>query len=629
MTDGPDARSLADRCYRLLLRLYPRDFRERFGADMVDFFRDRRAAARRHDGTLGVVWAWAVAIADVARIASLERVDDTARRVRGAHHVWNDDGRITLESRNEDMFATLMGDLRYALRGMLGKRAFSAIVLATLALGIGANVAIFSVVNGVLLRPLPYPDAERIVQVEHEMPFTAVSEPEFVDYRNGTKRFERLAAFTTDAATLTGDGEPERVTVARVSDGFFSILKVPAALGRTFVPEEDLRHGAPRRAIVISHGLWRRRFGGDPSIVGKEVRLGNASVTVVGVMPDRFDFPSAETALWTPLRLNYDTLWTRNNHYLALIGRLAPTASVAAASNDLNTLAKQFVRDYPETYGQSKTLAVTVTPLPDQLLGKTRPYLLALLGAVGFVLLIACVNVANLLLARGEARRKELAIRTALGASRGRLARQVMTESVLYAIVGGAIGVLLAWWGQRALRALGPESIPRLAEVGIDGGVLLFALLVTTATGILFGVIPALRGSRGDTIRTLREGGKTSSQSGLGRARGALVVSEVALAVVLLTGAGLMVRSLWKLQSSSSDHTRERAHDARLVTRSAGGARRSRGRAARGRSVLSAISHPRRGALPGVRSVGAVGICPSATVAACGPFSSMVAAWCR
>src|SRR3954452_8575628 len=210
MTDGPDARSFADRCYRLLLRLYPRDFRERFRAGMVDFFRDRRAEARRADGTLGVAWAWAVAIADVARIASLERVDNTARRVRDARHAWNDHGRITLESRNEDMFATLMGDLRYALRGMISKRAFSAIVLATLALGIGANVAIFSVVNGVLLRPLPYPDAERIVQVEHEAPSTNVSEPEFVDYRNGTKRFERLAAFTTDAATLTGDSEPER-----------------------------------------------------------------------------------------------------------------------------------------------------------------------------------------------------------------------------------------------------------------------------------------------------------------------------------------------------------------------------------------------------------------------------------
>jgi putative ABC transport system permease protein len=266
-------------------------------------------------------------------------------------------------------------------------------------------------------------------------------------------------------------------------------------------------------------------------------------------MPERFAFPSSDIALWMPLRLNYDTLWTRNNHYLTLIARLEPGVSATAAQNDLITLAKQFVRDYPAVYGQSQALVAKATPLPDKLLGKTRPYLFALLGAVGFVLLIACVNVANLLLARGEARRKELAIRTALGASRSRLARQVMTESATYAVVGGLLGVALAWWGQHALRAAAPASIPRVDQVTIDGGVLAFALLVTSLTGLLFGLIPALRGTRGDTVGTLREGGKTSSQFGIGRARGVLVVSEVALAVVLLTGAGLMIRSLWKLQS--------------------------------------------------------------------------------
>jgi predicted permease len=613
MTTGRDSTSLADRLYRALLRLYPRDFRERFGPDMADFFRDRRMAARRSAGTLGVTRTWARAVADIVAIATLERLDSAARRLRAVRDAWNDDsGRITLDTRNEDMLATLMGDIRYALRGMITKRAFSAVVLATLSLGIGANVAIFSVVNGVLLRPLPYPAAERVVQIAHRDPYSTVSEPEFVDYRNGTKRFERLAAFSTASATLTGDRDPERVNVARVSDGFFSILKVPPALGRTFVPEEDLRHGFPRRAVVLSHGLWTRRFGGDASIVGKEIRINGISVTVVGVMPERFDFPSTETGMWTPLRLNYDTLWTRNNHYLRLIARLAPGASAAAASSDLNTLTKQFMRDYPETYGQSDPLVATVTPLPDQLLGKTRPYLLALLGAVGFVLLIACVNVANLLLARGEARRKELAIRTALGASRGRLARQVMTESVLYALVGGMLGVLLAWWGQHVLRAIGPASIPRLSEVGIDGGVLAFALLVTTLTGVLFGVIPAVRGSRGDAIRTLREGGKTSSQFGIGRARGALVVSEVALAVVLLTGAGLMVRSLWKLQAIDLGIKPENVLTMRVsfptppvpISEAAG---QSLAIARFYRDLTDRIQ-----ALPGVRSVGAVGDLPIA-----------------
>ena len=543
-------RSLADSLYGLLLRLYPRDFRAQFGAEMMEFFRERRETAWRTSGALGVAQAWWRAIADVMRVASLERADATTDSMKRVNRASTDYSvQLTLESRTEDMLATLLGDLRYAFRGMLTKRAFSAVVLTTLALGIGANVAIFSVVNGVLLRPLPYPDAERIVQVNHRKPFTLVSEGEFVDYRDGTKRFEKMAAFTPATGTLNDDRDPERVRMARVSDGFFSILNVPAEVGRTLLPEEDRRHAPPRRAVVLSHGLWTRRFGGERSIIGKEIRINDASFTVVGVMPQRFEFPSPETAMWVPLRLNYDTLWTRNNHYLEMIARLRPGATAAAASSDLNVLAKQFRRDYPAIYGGHDPLVPAVTPLPDQLLGKTRPYLLALLGAVGFVLLIACVNVANLLLARGEARRKELAIRTALGASRSRLARQVFTESVVYAFVGGALGITLAWWGQKLLRSAAPESIPRLEEVSIDAGVLAFALVVTTLTGVLFGLIPALRGSRGDAIRSLRDGGKTSSQYGIGRARGVLVVSEVALAVVLLTGAGLMVRSLWKLQS--------------------------------------------------------------------------------
>jgi len=604
--------SVADRAYRLLLRLYPREFRERFGGDMTDFFHDRRIAARQQ-GTLGVARVWASAVADVFRVSALERAGTTARHLRAVrdarHHTIH---RAPDDARDEDLMATLMADIRYALRGMITKPAFSCIVLATLALGIGANVAIFSVVNGVLLRPLPYPNANRVVQIEHVEPYGFVSEGEFVDYRDGTKRFERMAAFSQTSGTITGEREPERLTIAQVSDGFFSILQVPAELGRTFVPEEDRRHGFPRRAAVLSHGLWTRRFGADKSIVGKEVRLFDRNFTVVGVMPERFAFPSTDIALWIPLRLNYDTLWTRNNHYLQLIARLKPGVSAAAAQNDLNTLAKQFVRDYPDVYEQTKPLIVSATPLPDKLLGRTRPYLLALLGAVGFVLLIACVNVANLLLARGEARRKELAIRTALGASRGRLARQVLTESAAYAVVGGFLGIALAWWGQHALRAAAPASIPRVDQVSIDGGVLAFALLVTSVTGVLFGLIPALRGTRGDTVGTLREGGKTSSQFGIGRARGVLVVSEVALAVVLLTGAGLMIRSLWKLQSIDLGFNPTNVLAMRVSFPEP-------------RNELNDPSGPQRiiaqfyrdltdrvQALPGVRSVGAVGDLPIA-----------------
>ncbi|HUQ81219.1 MAG TPA: ABC transporter permease [Gemmatimonadaceae bacterium] len=605
--------SAADRAYRLLLRLYPRDFREQFGGDMTDFFRDRRTAARRSGGASRVAGVWVSAIVDVIGIATLERAAALARLLRGAREWWAEDPtHINFDSGDEAMLATLAGDIRYAVRGMLTKRAFSAVVLATLALGIGANVAIFSVVNGVLLQPLPYKDADRIVQIGHVDRYATVSEPEFVDYRDGTKRFERMAAFAQEAATLTDDRDPERVTVGKVSDGFFSILQVPAALGRTFTPEEDLRHGSPRRAVVLSHGLWTRRFGSDSSVVGKQIRLDDVSVTVVGVMPERFAFPSTEISVWTPLRLNYDTLWTRNNHYLTLIARLKPGVPVAAANTDLNTLAKQFVRDYPNVYGQKEPLVAAATPLPDQLLGKTRPYLFALLGAVGFVLLIACVNVANLLLARGEARQKELAIRTALGASRSRLARQVLTESALYAVVGGALGVALAWWAQQLLRAAAPASIPRVDEVSINGGVLAFALVVTTVTGVLFGLIPALRGSRGDAIRSLRSGGKTSSQAGLGKARGVLVVSEVALAVVLLTGAGLMLRSLWRLQSIELGIKPENVltmsvsfPEPRAALNEPAGPQRATAQFYR--DLIG-----RAGSLPGVRSAGAVGYLPIA-----------------
>ena len=612
MSSPQERYSVGDRVYQLILRLYPREFRDRFGADMTDFFRDRRREAAQRRGALGSASAWATGLADVVAGASLEHMDSAARRLAAARDASIDTTELSLDVRHEKMLSTFMADVRYALRGMAMKPGFSAVVLATLALGIGANVAIFSVVNAVLLRPLPYPEVDRIVHAEHRSPYSTVSEPEFVDYRDGTTRFERVAAFVAVPATLTGEGEPERVTVSRVSDGFFGILDVPPAIGRTFLPEEDRRHGVARRVVVLSHGLWTRRFGADRSIIGKEIRINGIVVTVVGVMPQRFAMPSAETALWIPLRLNYDTLWTRNNHYLRMIGRLLPGATPAAAEAEMNTLAKRFMRDYPDVYGANDPLVAEVTPLRDAVMGKTRPYLLALLGAVGFVLLIACVNVASLLLARGEARRKELAIRSALGASRGRLVRQSLTESIAYAVVGGMLGIGLGWWGERTLRAMAPTSIPRLAEVALDGWVLTFALLVTTLTGVLFGLLPALRGSRGDVANSLREGGKTSSQAGVGRARAALVVAEVALAVVLLTGAGLMMRSLWKLQAIDLGIRPENVLTMRLSFPEPRAAVNDPAGPERAIVQFYRDLAERVQALPGVRSVGAVGDLPIA-----------------
>ncbi|MEP6691798.1 MAG: ABC transporter permease [Gemmatimonadaceae bacterium] len=539
-------RPASERAYRLLLRCYPKRFRERFEDDMTEFQRDRMRDARQL-GWRDALALWCGVLADVARTAPAEHAAAiaAARRERRLARVT----RTTSHDTGDGMISSMRHDVRYALRGMGRRPAFTAVILTTLALGIGANAAIFSVVNGILLRSLPFRDADRVVDARHLDPYYSVSEPEFMDYKHEVRAFEQLAANAPADANLSGGDEPERIEAARVSDGFFRILGVPPALGRTFTPEED----TPRseRVIVISDGLWRRHFGADPHIVGKSALINDVPRTIVGVMPPRFDFPGASITVWTPLRLNTDSLWTRNNHYLTMVGKLAPGATVERASAEMNTLDRRWVIAYPETYFPGRPLVSVPMTVADKLLGGTRPYLFALLGAVGFVLLIACVNVANLLLARGESRRKELAIRTALGASRKRIVRQALTESAIFAVAGGTLGLVLAWWGGRVILALAPESVPRVGEIGIDARVLAFTFAISLVTGVLFGLVPALRGSRGDSADTLREGGKTSAAgTSLRSARGALVVAEVALAVVTLTGAGLMVRSLWKLQAT-------------------------------------------------------------------------------
>lgn len=445
--------------------------------------------------------------------------------------------------------SVLQQDTRYAIRSMLQRPGFTAVVLATLALGIGANAAIFTVVDAVLLRPLPFARIDRIVDFAHEPPYWSVSEHEFVDYQQGMPALSRLAAFSTATVTIAIGDEPVRARAARVSRDFFAILGVSAVMGRVFAADE-FAPAAKMRVTVISQGLWRQQFGADARVVGKQIQIAGTQFTVVGVMPAGLDFPNARTALWTPWRMNADSLDTRNNHYLRMVGQLAPGATTDQARIQARTLDQHWMRDFPETYFPAHPIHAAITPLRDYLVGPTRPYLFALLGAVAFILLIAAVNVANLLLARGESRRKELAIRLALGASSSRVARQILTESMLYALFGAGLGVMLAMIGVRAVTALAPSDLPRLDQIGVDYRVIGFTAAITLLTGLLFGFAPALRGMRGDSSTTLRDGGKTSAVGGSRGARRTLVIAEVALAVVILTGAGLLVRSLVKLQAT-------------------------------------------------------------------------------
>lgn len=446
-----------------------------------------------------------------------------------------------------------MQDIRYGLRRILQSPGFSAIVVLTLALGIGANTVIFSVVDTVLLRPLPYREPDRLVTIEHFYPAldaleAPVSAPGFRDYRDRTRSFAAVAVQTGWNPNLTGDGDPERLVGSTVSGQFFQVLGVPAALGRTLAPGDD-REGE-NRVVVLSHGFWQRHFGGAPDAVGKKMILNGESYQVVGVMPSTFrDFYSRRRELWTPLVFTPEQLADdrRTNEYLNLLARLKPGVAVEGARAEMKTFAEQLKRQYPGSYMADWSLIVT--PLARQATGGIRPKLLVLLGAVGCVLLIACVNVANLLLARAAGRLKEVSVRTALGATRGQLVRQLLVESSLLALAGGALGVLGAYWGVRAVAGLGAANLPFATDLSIDGTVLAFAFGISLLTGLLFGLAPALQTTAGNHAQTLREGGRGATADRSGKIlRRVLVVGEFALALALLASAGLLLKSFARLQ---------------------------------------------------------------------------------
>lgn len=438
---------------------------------------------------------------------------------------------------------SILKDIRYGVRSLLKRPAFALITALTLALGIGANTAIFSVVNAVLLRPLPYREAQHIVTIWQNnakagVPRNDVSPANFLDWQEQSHSFESIAGVEPFGFSMIGNGEPERFGAWLVTTGFFETLGTNPLRGRTFT-SQDYQPGN-ERVVVISHGLWQRRFGGDQNLLGQKLTLNGQPYTVVGVMPPEFQFP-ADREVWAPRVLRESDRQLRGATYWNVIARLKAGVTINQAQSEMSSIAGRLASQYPDTNGG---VGVTIVSLAEQLTGNVRTALLILLGAVGFVLLIACGNVANLLLVRGAERHREFAIRAALGAARIRLVRQLLTESLLLALLGGIGGLVLASWGVRLILSLSSAKIPRIEYVSMDGRVLLFALGISLFTAILFGLVPATQFSRPDLQSTLKEGGRGSG-AGAPRhwLRNGLVVAEVAVALVLLTGAGLLVRS--------------------------------------------------------------------------------------
>jgi putative ABC transport system permease protein len=455
---------------------------------------------------------------------------------------------LRMRSRNGGM---LLHDFRYAARTLRRNLGFTAVVILTLALGVGANTAIFSVVSGVLLQPLPYGDPDQLVTVwennrSHSNHMGQVSPPNFADWREQNDGFSAMSAGYWWSATITGGAGAERVLGAAITPGTLQgVLGVSPSRGRSFLPEDGTEGAEP--VVVLSHALWQRRFGSDPSVVGATVEISGVSRTVVGIMPAGFAVPTYPTAeLWRPVTM--DTYGDdRSSHYLRVIARLEASTTVEQAQVEMDAIMARLEQQYPE---HNANTGANVVTLKHYVVRQVDRALYVLLGAVGFVLLIACTNVANVMLARASVREREFAVRSALGAGRRRLIRQVMTESMLLAALGGAAGLLLAHWGVRLLIAMSPPGIPRLDQVGIDPRVLVFMLSVTVVTGLAFGIVPALQVSRRHGVDALREGGRGASAGRAGvRARKALVVAQLAIALVLLGGAGLLTRSFGKLIS--------------------------------------------------------------------------------
>jgi predicted permease len=501
------------RLYRALLTLYPKSFRAEYGGEMCAVFEQRRRAA---GGRSGQALVWLTGVADVLFNAAASHWD-LARQ-----------------------------DLRFTARALGRTPGFALTAVLVIALGVGANTAAFSVADFVLLRPLPYPESDRLVKLWEAVPGYSqleVSPANYRDWKSASTGFESMSAYNPIELNLVGEGDPDRLEAAAVTSEVLPMLRVEPALGRLFTSGDD-REGAPG-TVLLSHGLWQSRFGGDAGALGRRVLLDGAPHVVIGVMPPGFYFPGRDVSLWTPLAFGPDAFEDRDDNYLKLVAKLRAGVSLEAARAEMSVIAGRLEREYPR---ENEQTGATVNRLREEVPQQSRLLLLALCGAALCILLIACTNLANLLLARTLARQKELALRAALGAGRERLVRQLLTESVLLAAVGGALGVLVAVAAVPLLARLVPETLPIGQAPSLDIRVLLLAGLITGLTAVGVGVIPALRGGRDTGLEGLREG----ARSGGGRKqrlRSVLVVVEVMASVVLLVSSGLLLRALWRVQS--------------------------------------------------------------------------------
>jgi putative ABC transport system permease protein len=529
--------------YRLIVRLaFPRRVSRRFGADMVRMFQQQLAGTR---GSRALLRFWMNAVADACiegtgeRLAILGESRQAAGRELRRWRWW---------------MRAFLGDVRYAVRMMVKQPGVAAVAVLTLAIGIGGNTAIFSAVDAILLRPLPYPDPDRLVKVWEKRSAegvidNVVAPADFLDWARMNTVFEDMAAYVTITADLTGAGDSVRLNAAAVSPPFFDILRVRPSLGRTFRREEATP--GQHRVVIVGHALWQEKFGGDSQIIGRIVTLNGVPHEIIGVLPAEFEFPDATIELWAPLPLvGGSSPPTRANHSLEVYARMKPAVTIEAARADMDRVGGVLAKEYPAT---NRTHGVFVRPLAEDVARGVRTGLLLLFTAVASVLLIACANVANLLLALAASRRREMAVRAALGAGRARLAGQALTESVVLGLAGGIAGLLVAYWGIGLLRGLVPAGMPLLGvhHLGLDRRVLLFTLAISLVTGLIFGLLPAWQIAHEDVNQSLKDGGR-STGAVRRRLRTGLVVAEIALASLLLVAAGLTLRSFQRVLNTEA-----------------------------------------------------------------------------